>query len=438
MKRTVYRSFDYAECDDFAAFLNSMAMQGWHFKEWGLGLVFEKGAPQEMEYAVEVISKSRKDREKTSNKLLQEEREFADYCNTSGWLLLAQKDGIYIFKKLKEDAVPVLTAEERLGHIFKEVRKQRVTGTFTFVLLFLLRMYCFWNNPEAWLFQGAMFLIPVIILIECLFDVLCLLSIFIWKMDKHKKVEKGEDIYFGKKENRFIVSDKIQFSVRMVCEIAIAMIFLYYRQYEAAVIIPLMFGIGEGGRILEAVLEKKLKWKKDDKRYDGYRAVNMALMFVFVQILDIFMISPMAMQEEIKLMKEECPLIQEDYMEVEGEFEEAVYCEVNSGAGAIKRYDITYQNLKSSVYPADKADTISYVIYESENDWVLDRVYNYLKGNLYGEMQEHTEKWGAQEAVSGENYLYIVKYEDKVVRFGDYANLTQDQIDIIREELDLR
>lgn len=438
MKKTIYRSFDYTECDDFAVFLNHMAMQGWHFKEWKLGLVFEKGKPQETEYSVEVIPENKKDQDKTTTRLLQDEKEFAEYCAFAGWLLLAKKDNIYIFKKLKEDAVPVLEAEERLKNIVKVERKERTIWTVIFGLLFLMRMYCFWNNPEVWLFQEGMFWSTIILLMGCVFDISYLISMFIWKQNKIKKLENGKEIYFGKKENLFLITSKTQLLGKGVCEILITLIFLYHRQYQAAVTIPLLFGVDLTMRILEEISKVRFQWKREDKRYECYRAFRCALVFLLIQILDVSLISPMDMQEERVLMKEECPLVREDYMEVEGEFEKAGYLQVSSRAGTIKRYDITYQDVKSSIYPRNGSDILSYMIYESENDWVLDCVYNYLEKHLYGEPQDQTEAWGAEEAASGENYLYIVKYQDKVVRFGDTADLTQEEIQIIRDRLDLR
>ena len=42
-KKTTFKRFDYMHCDDFAKYLERMAAKGWHFKEWGAGLKFEKG-----------------------------------------------------------------------------------------------------------------------------------------------------------------------------------------------------------------------------------------------------------------------------------------------------------------------------------------------------------------------------------------------------------
>ena len=52
-RKTVLRTFGYMRCDDFASYLSAMAAKGWHFKEWGVGLTFEKGEPEQAVYAVD-------------------------------------------------------------------------------------------------------------------------------------------------------------------------------------------------------------------------------------------------------------------------------------------------------------------------------------------------------------------------------------------------
>ena len=46
MEKRVFRNFRYSECDDFAAYLSKMASNGWHFKGWRFGLIFEKCEPE--------------------------------------------------------------------------------------------------------------------------------------------------------------------------------------------------------------------------------------------------------------------------------------------------------------------------------------------------------------------------------------------------------
>ena len=95
MKRRVFRQFRYTECDDMAAFLTKMAKEGWHFKEWKLGYVFEKGEPEVAEYAVEIfINGSSWDLKPDKNA-----EEFAEYCKEAGWEFIDYSKKFLIFKK---------------------------------------------------------------------------------------------------------------------------------------------------------------------------------------------------------------------------------------------------------------------------------------------------------------------------------------------------
>ena len=57
-RKKVLKGFNYMHVDDFAKYLSDMAAKGWHFKEWGVGLKFEKGEPERAVYAVEVFQKA--------------------------------------------------------------------------------------------------------------------------------------------------------------------------------------------------------------------------------------------------------------------------------------------------------------------------------------------------------------------------------------------
>ena len=113
--KTVLKGFDYMHCDDFAKYLSDMAAKGWHFKEWGLGLKFEKGEPEQATYAVEVFSKA------SENDLRPEPttKEFAEYCEAAGWRFVDGKQKFCIFKKIDANAMELFTPEERVINSFK-------------------------------------------------------------------------------------------------------------------------------------------------------------------------------------------------------------------------------------------------------------------------------------------------------------------------------
>ena len=57
-RKRVFRDFRYMECGAFADYLHAMSLEGWHFISWKFGLIFEKGEPEDIVYAVEVFPKA--------------------------------------------------------------------------------------------------------------------------------------------------------------------------------------------------------------------------------------------------------------------------------------------------------------------------------------------------------------------------------------------
>ncbi|MBR6399512.1 MAG: DUF2812 domain-containing protein, partial [Lachnospiraceae bacterium] len=108
MKRHIFRSFPYTRSDDFAAWLSEMAAKGWIFEGFGLGLIFEKGEPQEITYAVNTFLPG----SEMDTRPEPQAEEFAEYCRAAGWELVDAKKRFCVFKRVQEDAVPILTEEE--------------------------------------------------------------------------------------------------------------------------------------------------------------------------------------------------------------------------------------------------------------------------------------------------------------------------------------
>lgn len=118
MNQRVYLSFHYHECDEFAAYLTEMAAKGWAFRYWGLGLVFERCEPCRTEYAVTVF-------ERTGNEVMRGHpltEEYSEYCEQAGWQFVDAKYHFCVFKKVREDAIPIETTEDRFAKIVKRER----------------------------------------------------------------------------------------------------------------------------------------------------------------------------------------------------------------------------------------------------------------------------------------------------------------------------
>ena len=194
-KKTVWKAFDYMHCDDFARYLEEMAAKGWRFKEWGVGLKFEKGEPEQVNYAVEVFTKA------SENDLRPEPntQEFAEYCEAAGWKLVDGKQKFCIFKKVDENAVEILTPEERVKNAFK--------GTFSASYIVWFFLYVLNTGLQISNLFGSMFF-------RNIFSTLSFFNVSVWallaitlfvkfvyavivKRKLLKQIENGQEIYIG-------------------------------------------------------------------------------------------------------------------------------------------------------------------------------------------------------------------------------------------------
>ena len=109
-KKVVLRNFRYCDCDAMALFLEKMAVKGWHFASWRVGMVFERGEPRRESYAVEVFPNGSEMDLKPS----EDAQEYAQYCREAGWELVDSRRKFCIFRRIKEDAAPIWDARKAL------------------------------------------------------------------------------------------------------------------------------------------------------------------------------------------------------------------------------------------------------------------------------------------------------------------------------------
>ena len=96
-KKRIPNFFSYRDCDDFANYLNRQAKKGWHFREFRLGLVFEKGEPRDTFYRVEVFPKGSEDDFRGD----RDTEEYADYCEEAGWKFVDSVRKFCVFEQDK-------------------------------------------------------------------------------------------------------------------------------------------------------------------------------------------------------------------------------------------------------------------------------------------------------------------------------------------------
>ena len=114
--------FRYYDCDVFADYLAKQAKKGWHFAEFRMGMIFEKGEPADREYAVEVFPKG----SEWETGPTVETEEYAQYCEAAGWKFVDSTRKFCVFEKIREDAETIVTDEERLENIWKAQRVNHI------------------------------------------------------------------------------------------------------------------------------------------------------------------------------------------------------------------------------------------------------------------------------------------------------------------------
>ena len=197
--KTIFKRFNYMHCDDFAQLLNDMARKGWHFKEWGVGLKFEKGEPENATYAVEVFTKA------SENDMRPElhTQEFAEYCEAAGWKFVDAKQKFCIFKKVDENAVELFTQEERVANSFKSMM---LVPAFLLLVVYGFNIWMQWTSIfrffEESIFSGLTILNISIWTMLFLGQLYSLLSA-IWKRRcLLKNIREGKEVYIGSQKNR--------------------------------------------------------------------------------------------------------------------------------------------------------------------------------------------------------------------------------------------
>lgn len=416
-RKTVLKGFDYMHCDDFAKFLEDMATKGWHFKEWGVGLKFEKGEPEDVTYAVEVFTKaSEHDTRPEPNT-----QEFAEYCEVAGWKLIDANQKFCVFKKVKEDAVALFTPRERVDNAFKGA----VSGTA--IMLFVLygvNALLQWINIlsffEDYIFASS-FLYSFAVWNVMFLGQLCAFGYAFFK--KHrlvKEIEIGKEIYIGTcKDNKFHIKMRDVYVGLLILLILayLAMAGKTALMWMNLFVIIVTFGFC-------AILAK----------VRPSNTTNVVVQLIFsIGIVVVIIIASLAIlgdNREVVEKQEDVPLLASDYREGFTEIEDISIYEKSNLLG------------KSAVYFVfGTVDSIHYESYQSKQDWILEKIWEEtLQKKMNLDRTDCTDIWGAKTAFRNHIGNYYVRYENQIfILFEDEDTvLTTEQVGIIREKMNLR
>ena len=418
-KKTVFKGFDYMHCDDFARFLNDMAAKGWHFKEWGVGLKFEKGEPEQAVYKVEVFTKASEDDMRPE----PQTKEFAEYCEVAGWKLIDAKQKFCVFKKIDENAVEMFTPEERVSNSFKAM-----TSGYAIALLVLygfnaiLQWMQFSTSFEMKIFSGTFLFIVCIWSVMFVGQLLTFIYAFWKKYQLSKKIKKGMDIHIGNlHDNGLHVQLKDIYALLTV----LLLVYYFYVTKRMDLVFINIFLLG--GMIALSIIINKVRPESNTNVI--IQVVCSIAMFIFLFIFIAVMLTDD--NENNAFKKDDLPLVNTDYRECADEIEDIDIYHESNFLGSMERYFVFM-----------KEESYQYALYTSKNTKILDRIWEEELGiKYYNEnVVDCTTDWGAQLALRNERGMYYVRYENRIFILSEDEDiyLTPEQINIIRDKMGLR
>ena len=195
-KKITYRfvSFRYIERGAFAEYLHRMSLKGWHFAGWKLGMVFGRGEPEDIVYDVEIFSGARE----KDLRPVEETEEYAEYCRAAGWEFIDANRKFCVFRKVSEDAVPIVTEEERVEEIWKAEGKRLIFPTIIFGLFALdSSVNAVKTGLENWIFSDLSLFILMILPAYFLENILQWVFTLKWYLTGKKRISSGKPVRYG-------------------------------------------------------------------------------------------------------------------------------------------------------------------------------------------------------------------------------------------------
>ena len=406
--KTVRKSFEYRQCDDFAAYLNHMARQGWHFKEFRGGFVFEKGEPEESVYAVEVFSGA----SEYDTYPEPQTKEFAEYCEAAGWQFVDAMRKFVVFKRLREDAVPIMTDEERLDSIVKATRKEIWHPVFYSGSFVVLRALNFSVSFRREIFSNISLMFTAFFVVTFVASLLRCGQFFLWKSHCRKRLEEGKRLFFGKGRQTF--EARWYLWVDSALLLGMFLVFILEGQTALALIPLVMVGI----ILIPSFLMAKKRPDAATMQVSGVLSGAFAVLVIIC--LSFFLVVRESEKEKVLPPP---PLTYAD-MGIDLELAEVSSVrQQQSIFGSWQYFSLDYGD-----------DFLYYQIFTADADWVLDALWAEETDGRVNEIRHDcTDSWGAEEAFRNNAGTYLVRYEDTfwVISHSLEQPLTQAQIDSI-------
>lgn len=403
--------FSYRECDSFAAYLREMSRKGWHFVRWEAGLLFEKGQPEDIVYVVEVFPKGRE----MDTRPEPDTEEFAEYCEAAGWKLIDSRRKFCIFRREREDAVPIVTQEEQFQNIWKaEWRKWlgEYAGQISVGAMFFWQFY-FILPLGRWIFQDIFLGVIFLYIIRILTGLAKGVFLVLWKRRKKRQIQQGEAIVYAQGKWMRRIGDVWNcFSIAFL-------LFLVLRGGfgNSIIVVVLIVGASSllalGVSVLRPSRGDNWLWQIGGGIIIGVLAIMIG---VIVQLYD-------AETKNTALAVDLVPLVKADYKEMNENIDGTDIMYSKGILGSVLDCGIDYG-----------AEYFNYIVYESSYEWIIEQIWQ--QEDDFRVIGDCTEEWGALSAVEL-SAGYRVRYPNKILVLYCCDKLDQEQIQVVVEKLGL-
>lgn len=384
-----FRSFHYTECGAFEEYLRRMSRKGLHFRGWKAGMVFEKGKPEDAVYSVEVFEKGKE----TDLRPEPDTEEFADYCEAADWEFIDGNRRFCVFRRRSEDAVPIMTEEER----FSAVRRAEIRGMIRYTIVYLFLNLLFgiiaYLYPELWLFSNLYLLVILLMPFMLLLNLGEYLSFCLWYARGRMRLSSGEEVLYPRRL-WYIVENVLIMAVLLVLILCMAAEREWYGLFYVAVITVLQVGLRYGINYIRP-------FREEQKRYSVWSAIAVAAA--------IFLLNLMRPETDYGWAGTETSIL--------GTAEEG-YINISSDGEEVTDY--------------------SYEIYRSEKPWVISVVWWSQSRRV--EIPASAEGgWDAEEMAADDAYAsrIFVRYDDAVLILYGSTDPGEREIRILRDRLGL-
>ena len=420
-KRVVFKKYHYRECDSFADYLERMAAKGWIFKGWKLGLVFYKDQPRKESYAAEIFPEG----DENDKRPEPNTQEYARYCEEAGWELVDSIGKFCVFRKIREDAVPIVTEEERYENVRKAEWKS-FGGKF-FLSCFMTALlywrlgtfdyvnYIFSDLLLLWIFTWTVLLAG---------ELFHFIGFIAWKVNSNHRMKQGRRVFYGG-GNRAV---HIWVGFRSLLYFIFTVVFLgAVAAFSGRNRIFIVLIVAVGFLIFSLVMA----WIRPS------REKNMLATLLFVCIFPIMiLVVSLGISEERKGNGKESGE-QEAFVETAyGSGSMEIEDNIKGIFGEAVQYGITFHAVKGVQGQESDENRIICYVYHSDRDWILDRIYS-----LYidkGEDITEENLWESMKVKqSFQKTETAVRFQDRVLYMRSREKLDKDQILFLRQALDL-